>query len=74
MNAKITGNEMTMAHFHDFYFLEAMQAGLSMAKVTNPEFQFRRSVEKLESDINETFAKLTQTMAFRIYVYLYAAS
>ncbi len=74
MNSKITGNEMTMAHFHDFYFLEAMQAGLSMAKATNPEISFRRSVEKLENDINETFEKLTHTMAFRIYVYLYSAS
>lgn len=74
MNNRISGNQMTMAHFHDFYFLEALQAGLSMAKIVNPEFQFRRSVEKLESDINETFENLTHTMALRIYVYLYAAS
>jgi hypothetical protein len=73
MNA-ITGNVMKMEHFHDFYFLEALQARLNMAKSANPELQFRRAVEKLESDINETFEKLTYTMAFRIYVYLYAAA
>lgn len=70
----VSGNTMTMAHFHDFYFLEAMRAGLSMAKSAKPDFQFRHSVERLEADIESAFNTLTHQMAMRIYVYLYAAA
>lgn len=70
----VTGNVMTMKHFVDFYYLEALRAGILMAKSAKPEFQFRRAVEKLEKDVNEAFDTLSKTMALRIYVYLWGAS
>jgi tetratricopeptide (TPR) repeat protein len=70
----VTGNVMTMKHFVDFYYLEALRANIAMAKYANKDFQFRRAVEKLESDVETAFNSLTQTMALRIYVYLWGAA
>lgn len=70
----VTGNVMNLNHFVDFYYLEALRANISMAKNANKNFQFRRAVEKLETDVNDAFDALTQTMALRIYVYLWGAA
>lgn len=70
----VTGNVMTMKHFVDFYYLEALRANIMMAKSANKDFQFRRAVEKLESDVENAFNELSQTMALRIYVYLWGAA
>ena len=73
MNGRITGNEMKLQHFNDFYFLETLKAGISMAKASNPENGFRRSFDKLENDVNEAFDALCETMAKRILVYVWGA-
>lgn len=71
---KWTGNIMTLDHFFDFYYLEALRAGLSMAKSANPDNLFRKAFLKLENDVNETFDALCDTMALHIYVYLWVAA
>ena len=73
MNGRITGNEMRLQHFNDFYFLETLKAGISMAKASNPENGFRRSFDKLENDVNEAFDALCESMAKRIFVYVWGA-
>lgn len=70
----VTGNVMTLRHFTDFYYLEALRAGISMAKSANPDNLFRRSFEKLEIDVNEAFDALSDTMAIRIWLYLWGAA
>lgn len=74
MNTRFTGNTMTLEHFHDFYYLEALMAGITMARSSHPEWEFRHSLERLETDVKEAFEHLTHEMALRIYVYLYAAA
>lgn len=69
-----TGNTMTLDHFADFYYLEAISAGMTMAASENPDISWKHSFQKLENDVKEAFSHLTHEMAFRIYVYLYAAS
>lgn len=63
-------NEMTVYHFYDFYFLEALRAGMIMNKAQN---QFRHSFERLERDVDNAFSQLCHTMAPRIRFYLWAA-
>lgn len=70
----VSGNVMTKSHFADFYYLEALRAGMSMAKSANAELQFRRAFIKLEDDVNAAFDHLTKTMALRIWVYLWGTS
>ena len=74
MEKQWTGNVMTLAHFYDFYYLEAMSAGISMAISSNKDLAYKHSVVRLENDVKEALAELTKQMAFRIYVYLWAAS
>lgn len=74
MNTRFTGNVMTLEHFHDFYYLEALSAAITMEYSNNPNAQFKHSLNRLETDVREAFAHLTHEMAFRIYVYLWAAS
>ena len=71
---KASGNEMQIAHFYDFYYLEAMKAGLTMAKSANPEIEYRHSVERLERDLETEYARLSKSIALRVYVYLWAAA
>lgn len=63
---------MYLAHFHDFYFLEALKANISMAKSANPELQFSHSVNKLEEDVEAFYDYFVPNIAFRTFVYLYA--
>lgn len=69
----VSGNVMNMMHFHDFYYLEAMRAGMSMAKAAKPDAHFRRSFERLENDIENAFEELSERMAIHIWVYLWGA-
>lgn len=70
----VTGNTMFLNHFVDFYYLEALRANIMMAKNAHPDYQFRKAVTKLEEDVNEAFDSLSETMALRIYVYLWGAA
>src|SRR5689334_14345418 len=74
MSARYSGTVMNIMHFHDFYFLEAMQAQIMIAKSAHPEYVFRHSVERLENDLQEAFEHLCNEMAQRIYVYLWASA
>lgn len=66
-------NKMTMRHFYDFYYLEALRAGMSMAISANPEIEFKHSFERLRIDVEKEFTKVTTIMAERIRFYLWAA-
>ena len=68
-----TANRMSLAHFHDFYFLEALKAGISRETMARPELQFSRSVEKLQYDVETVSENIQANMALRVFTYLYAA-
>lgn len=68
-----TESRMCMEHFHDFYFLQALQAAIHMKIAANPEQGFRPSVEKLQIDLHEYMDELYPNIALRSFVYLYAA-
>src|ERR1044072_1458248 len=68
-----TQTKMTMFHFHDFYFLQALQAGVMAEISRNPAAQFQHSVEKLQLDIQRTIDDIVPNIALRTFVYLYAA-
>lgn len=70
----VSGNQMNLRHFHDFYLLEAMRAGITMAKSAHPDYAFRKAVTRLESDVEAAFETLSATMAKRIWVYLWGAA
>lgn len=67
-------NTMTLEHFHDFYYLEALRANISMAVSSRPELSFRKAVTMLESDVNDAFDELTKSMALHIALYIWAAA
>lgn len=71
---RIKGNTMTVDHFRDYYYMEAMVAGLTMAKVANAELEYKHSFVRLENDITEEYNRLTKSIALRVYVYLWAAA
>jgi hypothetical protein len=64
---------MKLEHFHDFYFLQALKAGLSSELAKDPSRAFSRSVEKLSSDVDEAMDEIIPNIALRTFVYLYAA-
>ena len=68
-----TKSRMLMEHFHDFYYLQALQAAIHMKISANPEQGFRPSVEKLQIDLHEYMDELYPNIALRSFVYLYAA-
>lgn len=69
----ITQTPMKLSHFHDFYYLQALQAAIMTEIARDPQQQFRRSVEKLQLDLQETCDDIIPNMAKRVFVYLYAA-
>jgi hypothetical protein len=71
---EVTGNSMNLQYFQDFYYLEALQAGITMAKSANPELAFHHSVERLEHDVEIALSNLAHNIALRVYVYLWAAA
>jgi hypothetical protein len=64
---------MRMEHFHDFYFLQALNAGIMREISANPEIAFKRSVEKLQLDTQDAMDEISPNIALRTFVYLYAA-
>lgn len=70
MATKITAS---VDNFHDFYFMNAIMTQMGMAKSQNPELQFKRSFEKLESDVQEYYAEFCELYAENIMNYLWAA-
>jgi hypothetical protein len=66
-----TKTTMKLEHFHDFYYLEALSAEL--ATNTTAERRFNHSVERLIRDVSETLESISENIAFRSFVYLYAA-
>lgn len=68
-----TKTTMRMEHFHDFYILEALKAETANELSRNPDKQFSHSVTKLQFDLAETIEYIVPNIAFRTFVYLYAA-
>jgi hypothetical protein len=68
-----TKARMKLEHFHDFYFLQALQEGIRTAVAANPEKAFSKAVEKLTEDVSDFIAELFPNLALRSFVYLYAA-
>jgi hypothetical protein len=64
---------MNMQHFHDFYFLQALEAAVVREIASNPELEFVKSVEKFQDDLDKTTEKVYTNMALRVFMYLYAA-
>lgn len=64
-----TKTTMTMAHFHDFYYLIALQAGLA----GRPDLTYSHSATKLRDDIQDTLDSVAENIAKRTFVYLFAA-
>ena len=64
---------MEMAHFHDFYFLQALEFAVNNEVSQNPERGFLRSVEKLQEDIAEAQNDIYPKIALRTFLYLYVA-
>lgn len=60
-------------HFHDFYYLEALETDLSSQAMAKPELQFRHSFEKLQNDVSEYRQMFNQLFAENIMNYLWAA-
>lgn len=60
-------------HFHDFYYLMAIEADLMTAKSANPENEFRHSFVKLETDVQAYKAKFVELFAENIVNYIWAA-
>jgi len=68
-----TKTTMSLEHFHDFYYLQALQAETMTELARLPEKQFSHSVEKFQNDLAELCNELIPNMALRTFVYLYAA-
>lgn len=68
-----TQTTMNMQHFHDFYFLQALEADVKMMIANNPELEFSKPVEKFLDDLDRTVEKIIPNMALRTFMYLYAA-
>lgn len=68
-----TNVTMTLEHFHDFYYLEAIMANIAMNISAKPELAFSRAVENLKRDTEEAIEEIVPNIAFRTFVYLYAA-
>lgn len=68
-----TKARMNLQHFHDFYFLQALQAAIRTECASNPDKAFSKAVEKLSDDVNEAMDEMFPNLALRCFVYLYAA-
>lgn len=62
-----TKTNMTLSHFHDFYYLLALQTAARHLP------QFQHSVTKLVEDIDFTLEDVADNMALRTFTYLFAA-
>lgn len=69
-----TSTVMNMQHFHDFYFLQAMEASVKMEIIQNPDLEFQKPVEKFLDDLDKTVDNVVPNMAARTMMYLWAAS
>lgn len=68
-----TSVRMNLEHYHDFYILHALQAGIRSEVGNNPEKMFSKAVEKLTADVELTSLDIVPNIALRSFVYLYAA-
>lgn len=66
-------NTMNLNHFNDFYYLEALKTDIKRRMTTNKELQFKHSVVKLLTDAEMLFDEIAPNLAFRTFVYLWAA-
>lgn len=64
---------MNLEHFHDFYFLQALQVAIRCEIGRNPDKAFSKAVEKLSDDVDYYISELFPNLALRSFVYLYAA-
>ena len=67
-----TKTVMTMGHFHDFYFLQALDVEIRN-QVAGSDAQFSHAVSKLQNDLYEAMLEISENIALRTFVYLYAA-
>lgn len=68
-----TENRMQLAHFHDFYVLQAIEAKVSGKLALDPELQFSKKVDKFLEQLENVTERIVSNMALRTFVYLYAA-
>lgn len=68
-----TTSTMCMSHFHDFYFLQALEASAQMEIARNPELEFSKPVEKFLTDLDKASERIIPSMALRVFMYLWAA-
>lgn len=64
-----TKTPMTLMHFHDFYYLLALETNIRQI----PDAQFRHSVVKLAEDVDAELEYIAENMALRVFTYLFAA-
>lgn len=69
----VTKTTMSLEHFHDFYFLEALSAAITTESARQPDARFRHSVTRLEYDVREATENIVPNIATRTFMYLYAA-
>lgn len=68
-----TTTPMEMSHFHDFYLLQAIQGSVAMEFAQNEELQFSKSADKFASDLDKEVDRMSDTIALRSFMYLWAA-
>lgn len=66
-------NVMTLDYFNDFYYLEALKTDIRQRISASKELEFRHSVVKLLEDVEWTFEETAKNLAYRTYVYIWAA-
>lgn len=66
-------NTMSLQHFHDFYYIMAVEHAITSGIVERPELEFSKAVEKLQSKLDDMKAEIVPNIAVRTFVYLYAA-
>ena len=64
---------MTLDHFNDFYYLEAVKTDINRQIAKNPDFQFRHSVVRLIEDANFLYQEIAENLAERTFAYIWAA-
>lgn len=68
-----TSTTMSLEHYHDFYFVEALKAEIRTRVSANEELGFNGAVQKLLEDIDAFEEKVFPNMALRTFMYIYAA-
>jgi hypothetical protein len=68
-----TNTKMTLDYINDFYVLEALKVNIGMEISSDPKVEFKHSLTRLLFDIERYASDFIPNIAYRIFVYLYAA-